>query len=280
MTKVPEKIQRRENGIYESGDSNTTPGLLQEKLLHSTPNFIVHEDDRLYFDYGAVRLGRKPEPEGSSQTKLVCVGFGWLPGWEFAVNEHGLPDIVPCGPPASGSGKRSRTGVLGLLFKLVLLDKPTPKRLPFSKRTALDVKDLPCASLNDWDAAIPFHSKLKALKQARVYLHVFDGGVGHKYKKDGRVVAFRTPDWPVTAVFHRDPEKVLVTREEPTRHVSPRLQGEWVAEELRRWIKDAKLPPAYVDQALKKWLPANLKHDFDGSSGGGLRRFRNALGFQ
>lgn len=276
LTKVPEKVQRRETGLLKSRNTNTA--LLPEELLKITPSFIVHEDDLLYFDYGAVRFGRRPELEGPSQTKLVCVGFGWLPGWEFAVNERGLPDIVPRATRTTDSGEDLKTGVLGLLFKLVFLDKTTSSRLPFSKRKAPNVEDLPCAGADDWTAAVPFHSKLKVLNRAKVYIHVFDGGIGHKYKKDGTIVAFRTPDSPVMAVFHRDPDKLLITREEP-KLVAQRWQGEWVGEELRQWIKDAKLPPAYVDQTLRRWLVAGLEHESLGSSGGGLRRFRNAFGF-
>lgn len=284
QTKVPEKVRRQETRLAKTG---SLPG----ELLSITPKFLLHEDDRLYFDYGAVRLGRKPAPieEATGEVagdgaKLVCVGLGWLPGWQFGVNEAGLPDIVPIAggagagagglvvPPSSAAAAaRSKTGVLGLLFKLAL-PGPTPKRSggglggPFAKKAPVQADDLPRAGPRDWAAAVPFHTKLKVMRQVGVYIHVFDGGVGNKYQRDGTVVPFRTPDWPVKALVHVDPERppVRVPKEKKTPAkgagglqgpaANRRLQGEWVADELQRWIKEAKLPPEYVEETLKKWI--------------------------
>lgn len=272
LTKVPEKTHRQEARLAKAGE-----------LLSITPKFVVHEDDRLYFDYGALRLGRKPELEEAGGAKLVCVGFGWLPGWRFTVNEAGLPDIVPvpahAGKPSSGAeagrgeGQRRPAGVLGLLFKLVLPDsRPTPRRSPFSKKAPVDVNDLPCASPRDWSAVVPFHSKLKVMKQVNIYVHVFDGAVGNKYQKDGTVVPFRTPDWPVKALVHVDPERppVRVPRDKPKPTTTRCLQGEWVSDELQRWTREAKLPPEYVEKTLKKWIDAELEVR---AGGGGLLKF-------
>lgn len=270
LTKVPEKVHRQEARLANTGD-----------LLSITPKLIIHEDDRLYFDYGALRLGRKPALEESGEAKLVCVGFGWLPGWKFTVNEEGLPDIRPVpvrSKPAADTDekraeeKRRATGVLGLLFKLVLDNHPTPKRLPFAKKTPIDVSTLPCASPRDWSAVVPFHSKLKVMKQVNLYIHLFDGAVGNKYLKDGTVVPFRTPDWPVKALVHVDPERspVRVPRDKPKPTATRCLQGEWVSNDLQRWIKEAKLPPEYVEKTVKKWIDAELEARV---AGGGLLKF-------
>lgn len=272
LTKVPEKAHRQETRLANTGE-----------LLSITPKLVMHEDDRLYFDYGALRLGRKPELAESGQAKLVCVGFGWLPGWRFTVNEEGLPDIAPVSArakPASAGADDSRagdkqptsSGVLGLLFKLVLGSHPAPRRSPFAKRTPIDVNDLPCAGPRDWSAVIPFHAKLKVMKQVNIYIHLFDGAVGNKYQRDGTVVPFRTPDWPVKALVHVDPERgpVRVPRDKPKSSTARCLQGEWVSNELQRWIREAKLPPEYVEKTIKKWIDAELDARVEG---GGVLKF-------
>lgn len=276
LTKVPEKIRRLENRLLKTGG-------FPEAFLDLTPKFITHEDDRLYFDYGAARLGRRPVVEGAGEARLVCVGFGWLPGWRFTVTEQGLPDIVPDpGSPSvpktrarSGAGAGEATpaeeqepgGVLGLLFKLVPGADPAPKRSPFAKKTAVDVRDLPCAGPQDWARAVPFHAKSKTLRQVRVYIHVFDGGVGHRYRKDGTVVPFRTPDWPVGACVHVDPERAKLSHEKAKR-ISMHLQGDWVGEALQRWIKEAGLPAGYVEQTLRKWVADDPGVELKVNSGG------------
>lgn len=282
LTKVPEKVRRQENRLLKTGG-------FPEAFLGLTPKFVAHEDDRLYFDYGAARLGRRQDVEGAGEAKLVCVGLGWLPGWEFTITEQGLPDIIPdpghatTFKPRSGEDEKvpveeqeHPSGVLGLLFKLVPESHPTPKRSPFAKKTGtIDVKDLPYAGPQDWARAVPFHAKSKALKQVKVYIHVFDGGAGHKYQKDGTVVPFRTPDWSMNACVHVDPERLKVAREKPKR-MSRHLQGEWVGEELQRWIKEAGLPAAYVEQTLRRWVADDPKVESKVNSGG----FLGFLGFK
>lgn len=313
QTKVPEKVRRQEARLARAG---SLPG---ELLSGITPRFLLHEDDRLYFDYGAVRLGRKPAPiqEATGEVagdgaKLVCVGLGWLPGWQFGVNEAGLPDIVPINIPGGGGGgapktattttttRTAKTGVLGLLFKLELPGPrgPTPSRrgggggglsAAFgAKRPPVEADDLPRAGPRDWAAAVPFHAKLKTLRQVGVHIHVLDGGVGHRYGRDGAVVPFRTPDWTVRALVHVDPERPPVrapkTKTKKSKaasgpegaaggvglQASRRLQGEWVADELQRWIREAKLPPEYVEETLRKWI-ADERESHVGN--GGLLKF-------
>lgn len=259
LTKVPGKAQRQESRLAEKGD-----------LSSITPKFNLHEEDLLYFDYGALRLGRRPELDDTIDAKLTCVGLGWLPGWKFTVNEAGMPDAVPA--PARNKSSTGG-GVLGLLFQLVPEKHASPKRLPFAKKAPIGVNDLPRASPRDWAAVIPFHSKLKTMKPVNVYIHVFDGGVGNLYQKDGAVVPFRTPDWPIKALMHVDPERppVRAPREKPRPQGTIRcLEGEWISNELQRWIKEAKLPPEYVEKVLKRWLDAELEARVQG---GGLLKF-------
>lgn len=264
LTKIPRKNRRREKRWSKKVTSESA--LLVPEVLSISPSFIVHENDVLYFDYGAVKFGRTPQPDGPDGARVVCVGLGWLPDWEFTINSRGLPDIAPTGALCSSSVSSSKykdgrdeSGVLGLLYKLVL-DEP-PRRMGrslFSKKLSLDVKDMSYATPKAWNAAIPFHPKLKVLQRVKLYIHVFDGGVGHKYQKDGRVIPFRTPEWPVKVVVHIDPPRPPIIRGE-LRVSKGKLQGDWVAKELNRWIKDAKLPRPYVDQWLREWVPGNSK---------------------
>lgn len=264
LTKVPNSIQRRERRWSE----NTSHGssLLGTKLLETNPSFIMHENDLLYFDYGAVRLGRKPRLEGPDGARVFCVGLGWLPDWEFTVNARGLADITPTDAYAlssvkSGTGgahDAEEAGVLGLLYKLVLdgATRRTSRSLLLLPQKTVGVQDVAFASHHDWEAAIPFHANLKVLRQVQLYMHVVDGGVGHKYQQDGTVVPFRTPTWPVSAVVHVDAPRRPSIRGE-LRGPAGRLQEEWVARELRRWIKDARLPPLYVEEWLREWVPGD-----------------------
>lgn len=279
LTKVPEKIQRREDHLAKTygSESGTTP----PELLDVAAKLIIHEDEVLYFDYGAVRLGRKPEPEDSRQPTPICVGFGFLPGWTFTMSERGLPDIVPTRLVSNSTGKSSSMdrkatyGVLGLVYKLQLVGQSSTKRSMFRKQTAIDVNDLAYATVQDWEEAIHFHDKHKLPKQAKVYIHLFDGGIGHKYQKDGIKVPFRTPDWPIKTVVHIDPSSgpLLQPKEQP-KIAERRLQGEWVARELKKWVKDVALPQAYVDEILKDWISSESLAKKP--SGGSLKKF---LGF-
>lgn len=284
LTKVPERIQRREDRLAKAHGSDRNKIL--PELLEMAAKLIIHEDEVLYFDYGAVRLGRKPEPEEPSQPTPVCVGLGFLPGWTFTMSERGLPDIVPTTRLVSKSARllpcttdeKADRGVLGLVYKLQLAGQPSTKRSIFQKKTTIDVNDLTFATAKDWDETIHFHDKHKLLKQTKVYIHLFNGGIGHKYQKDGSIVPFRTPDWPVNIVVHIDPSKgpLLHTKDQP-KIVERRLQGEWVAKELQKWAKEVALPKAYVDEVLKGWILADPGTELKGSSGGSFKKF---LGFE
>lgn len=266
LTKVPSRVQRREERWSDRAANNRS--LPAPELLHVKPSFIMHEDDLFYFDYGAVRFGRKPQLDHADDTRVVCVGLGWLPDWEFTINSRGLADIKPADALSLSSTKGSSTddknnrdepGVLGLLYKLALDD--TPRRIGrswFSKKPTVDVQDLSVATPKAWDEAVPFHTNLKVLRQVKIYIHVFDGGLGHKYQKDGGVVPFRTPEWTVNALVHIDPPRLPIIRGE-LRVSTGKLQGEWVAEELNRWIKGSKLSPLYVDQWIREWVPIDPK---------------------
>lgn len=257
LTKVPSAVRRRETRWSET--SADTP-------LPARPSFVMREDDVLYFDYGAVRLGRKPQqpdaPGGEDAARLVCVGLGWLPAWAFTINPRGLADIKPSGDDDKKDDRRG-PGVLGLLYKLVSDDDDGPRRplLSISKTPAVRAEDLSSATPKAWAEAVPFHPNLKVLRPVQVYMHVFDGGVGHKYdQKKGQgtvVVPFRTPAWSVHAVVHVDPPRRPAIRGELRESSGGRLQGEWVAKELNRWIKETKLPPAYVDERLREWVPCD-----------------------
>lgn len=188
LTKVPGAVRRRETRWAET--SADTP-------LPARPSFVMREDDVLYFDYGAVRLGRKPDaPDGEEAARIVCVG--WLPAWAFTINPRGLADIKPEGYDDKKDERRG-PGVLGLLNKLVSDDDGPRRPLLFSKSPAVRAEDLSSADPKAWAEAVPFHLNLKVLRPVQVYMHVFDGGVGHKYcrEKDpgGTVVVtpFRTP---------------------------------------------------------------------------------------
>lgn len=285
LTKVPQKTQRREERLEKSTSADGSR--LPSELLDLPAKLIIHEDEVLYFDYGAVRLGRKPEPEDPDDPKPICVGFGWLPGWCFTMSDRGLPDIVPAQHSGSKAPEGSRNsdemvkggGVLGLLYKLQLKGQQPAKSSLFQKKTVLDVKDLVYASTEDWDTTIHFHDKHKLLKHTGVYIHLFDGGLGHKYQKDGKVVPFRTPGWPSRAVVHIDPARgPQLIRTKETQAVEPKLQGEWVAKELEKWVKDADLPQAYIEEVLKEWILADSGNQLKGpaSSGGSFKKF---LGF-
>ncbi|KAF3763586.1 hypothetical protein M406DRAFT_332054 [Cryphonectria parasitica EP155] len=281
MTKVPEKIRRQERDlseVYSIEGSGYPEGMFQVK-----PKFIAHESGLFYFDYGAVRLGRRPNLEDAgSGNNMVCVGLGWLPGWQFTVSERGLPDTVPVPnhPGRTGTAEKdaSEEGVLGLVYQLVSPNQPTYGRSPFSKRKIPDIDTLSYATGKDWAAAVPFHPNLKVLKQVRIYLHVFDGEIGHRYQKDGSVVLFRTPSRPVKAVVHVDPEKLLAMREEP-KLAKRQLQGEWAVKELEKWTKEAGLPREYVEKVMGEYIPLGVKPapNIKGRSEGGLLKF---LGFK
>lgn len=287
LTKVPSKVERREKRW--SDRTTTSSSMLAPELLDVKPSFIMHEDDLLYFDYGAVRFGRKPQLDNSDDAKVVCVGLGWLPDWEFTINTRGLADIKPTDALSSSSSRsssgddkndRDEPGVLGLLYKLGLDDTPRrTSRSLFSKKPTVNVGDLTVATTKAWDEAIPFHTNLKVLLQVKVYIHVFDGGLGHKFQKDGRVVPFRTPEWTVNALVHIDPPRLPIIRGE-LRVSSGKLQGEWVARELNRWIKDARLPPLYVDQWIREWVPSDPKTEvivYKKNDKDGVRKF---MGFR
>lgn len=269
FTKVPSRVHRRETRWAEKTTQHGSSYTLPRELLDVRPSFIIHGDDVLYFDYGAVRFGRKPQPECPDDTRIVCVGLGWLPDWEFTINPRGLADIKPSDAPSLSSQSsssdddkdgQSEAGVLGLLYKLVLDDDPPRRtgRFLFSRKPTIRVKDLSSATPKAWDKAVPFHTNLKVLRQVKVYIHVFDGGLGHKYQKEGGIVPFRTPGWSVNAVVHIDPPRLPMIRGE-LRVSNEKLQGEWVAKELNRWIKEAKLPPLYVDRRLREWVPCDPK---------------------
>ncbi|KAJ4387838.1 hypothetical protein N0V93_008441 [Gnomoniopsis smithogilvyi] len=282
LTKVPANLRRREARLAETHGSNSSSTFPPE-LLDFDAKLIIHEDEVLYFDYGAVRLGRKPEPEEPSQPTPICVGFGFLPDWSFTMSERGLPDIAPTRLVSksarleSDSGEKASHSVLGLVYKLQLAGQPPTKRSIFQKKTPIDVRELQYATSKDWDAIIHFHDKHKVLKQTKAYIHLFDGGIGHKYQKDGTIVPFRTPDWPVKMVIHIDPPKVPTRKAKEQPHaVERRLQGEWVARELKKWAKDVALPKAYVDEVLKDWILADPGTELK-TSGGGLKKF---LGFE
>lgn len=298
LTKVPEKIQKRENRITESASANFDDLVLaQELLLKIRPTFLVHEDESFYFDYGAVMLGRNPQPDGPGEAKMICVGLGWLPGWEFTVTDRGLPDIVPTTTTSTTTSSSSlsrikssktnrypQTGVVGLLYKLVLDENDHGLLSRFSKKTTLDGgRDIPYAGPQDWNEAVPFHSTLKVMRRVKLYIHVFDGGVGHRCQKDGRVVPFRTPARPVHAVVHVDPPKPPVRGVKPQVVVAAAadgtLQGEWVAKKLNWWVKDAKLPQAYVDESLREWVSGGTKSEVKvyKKGRGGIRKF---MGFK
>lgn len=259
LSKVPNKIRRREKRWSESATHDSTTLRLQ--LLDVSPSFIIHEDDLLYFDYGAVKFGRKPQLDGLHGVKVVCVGMGWLPDWEFTINPCGLPSIAPADAlfaaslsDAKDSTDGSEPGVLGFLYKLVIDDTSRwTRRSLFSKKTNVAAKDILCATQESWNAAVPFHSNLKVLQQVELYIHVLDGKIGHKYQKEGGVIPFRTPEWPVKAVVHVDPPRQPIIQGE-LRVDHGKLQGEWVAKDLNKWIKDVKLPSPYVDQWLREWI--------------------------
>lgn len=283
LSKVPANVQRREAKIATTHGSDSS--IIPPELLSVAAKVIIHEDEVLYFDYGAVRLGRKPEPEDPSQPTPVCVGLGFLPGWTFTMSERGLPDIVPTRLVSKAArldpeaDEKANHSVLGLVYKLQLAGQPPIKRSMFQRKTTIDVNDLTYATAKDWDAIIHFHDKHKLLKQANVYIHLFDGGIGHKYQKDGTIMPFRTPDWPIKMVVHIDPSRkpvVLRTKEQP-KVAERRLQGEWVARELKRWARDVGLPQAYVDEVLQDWILADPGTELKGRSRGGLKRF---LGFE
>lgn len=270
MSKVPRGTQRREERLSAA------------ELLELPAKLIIHEDEVLYFDYGAVRLGLKPEPEDPKDPKPICVGLGWLPGWTFTMSERGLPDVVRHGQqPSSTSREKSsgtddgseEAGVLGLLYKMQIPGQPSMNRSLFQKKTTVDVKDLVFASAKDWDATIHFHDKHKLLKQTTVFLHLFDGAVGHKYQKDGAVVPFRTPGWLARVAVHIDPLREVLIRTKETQAAERRLQGQWVAKELEKWVKDANIPQAYVDDVLKEWIVADSGNQLKGHSGSSFRRF-------
>lgn len=283
LTKVPGNVRRREVRLAEAHSSTNSNGFLPE-LLDLDPKLIIHEDEVLYFDYGAVRLGRKPEPDDPTQPTPICVGFGFLPDWSFTMSERGLPDIAPTRLVSksarleSDEGEKANHSVLGLVYKLQLAGQPPTKRSMFQKKMPIDVKDLKYATSKDWDAIIHFHDKHKVLKQTKAYIHLFDGGIGHKYQKDGTVVPFRTPEWPVKMVIHIDPPRVPSRRakEQRLKGVERRLQGEWVATELKKWAKDVTLPKAYVDEVLQDWILADPGTEIK-TSGGGFKKF---LGFE
>ncbi|CAN8105189.1 unnamed protein product [Discula destructiva] len=204
------------------------------------------------------------------------------------MSERGLPDIVPAQPSPPVSTKKkvdveetghASPGVLGLVYKLQLAGQPsTGSRSLFQKKTTVDVKDLPYAKSMDWDTAIHFHDKHKLLKQTNVYLHLFDGALGHKYQTDGNMLPFRTPDWPVRVVTHIDPSRgpLVSTKKTPALPVERRLQGNWVARELEKWVKDAGLPQAYAEQVLQQWILADSGNQLPAESSGGFKKF---LGF-
>lgn len=286
LTKVPQRTQRREErlGISDHPEGSRLPS----ELLDFPAKLIIHEDEILYFDYGAVRLGRKPEPEDPDDPRPMCIGLGWLPGWSFTMSDRGLPDIVPerqavssskASQNSGGSEEGGRGGVLGLVYKLQLKGQQQAGGFSlFQKKTVLDVKDLVYAKTEDWDSTIHFHEKHKLLKQTGVFIHLFDGGLGHKYLQDGRVVPFRTPGWLAQAAVHIDPGKgPQLIRTKMTQAVEPRLQGQWVAKELEKWVKDADLPQAYVEDVLQEWISADSGNQLKApDSGGSLKRF---LGF-
>lgn len=287
LTKVPQKVQRREDRLAETGgsDGGTDGGTLQSKLLDSPAKLILHEDEVLYFDYGAVRLGRKPELEDldPKAPRPVCVGFGWLPGWDFTMSERGVPDIIPASqsrpanpPVEADEADETGPGVLGLLYKLQLEGQPSTSRSLFQKKAAVDVKDLAYAKVEDWDTAVDFHGQHKVLKLTDVYLHLFDGAVGHKYQKDGHVVPFRTPGWPIRVVIHVDPPRAQLLRNKKPKVAERRPQGDWVARELEQWVKDAILPQAYVDKVLDPWIRTDSGNQLKHVPDGGFKRF---LGF-
>lgn len=282
LTKVPRTVQRREDKLGTS--SNLDGSRLPSELLDLPARFIMHEDEVLYFDYGTVRLGRKPELEAPNDPVLVCVGLGWLPGWTFTMSERGLPDIVSAqsSPKAhkqsSDADKKATSGVLGLLYKLQLEGQAPPKVSLFHKQAALDVKDLVYASAKDWDTAVHFHDKHKLLKQTEVYIHLFDGGLGHKYQKDGNVVPFRTPGWPVRTVVHIDPSQGHLIHTKDKKAVQRHLQGDWVAKELEQWVKDASLPQVYVEEVLRDWILSDPGIQLKKPPGAGFG-FKRFLGF-
>lgn len=283
LTKVPSRVHRRETRWAEKTTQLNSHYTLPRELLDIRPSFIIHQDDVLYFDYGAVRFGRKPQPDCPEDARIVCVGLGWLPDWEFTINPCGLADIKPSGAPSSSSQTSSRdddkdgqseSGVLGLLYKLVWDDDP-PRRFLSSRKPTISVKDLSSATPKAWDEAVPFHTNLKVLRQVKVYIHVFDGGLGHQYQKEGGVIPFRTPGWSVNAVVHIDPPRLPAIRGE-LRVSSGKLQGEWMAKELNRWIKEARLPPLYVDRRLREWVPCDPKAEaivYKKEDRVGLRKF-------
>lgn len=284
LTKVPQKIQRREDQLVGAGTGSDGGSAFSAGLCNVPAKLIMHEDEALYFDYGAVRLGRNPKLEDPSAAKPVCVGLGWLPGWAFTMSERGLPDIVPAShpPPATADHAldehvREDTGVLGLLYKLQLQGQPASNRSLFQKKTAVDFQDLVYARATDWDATIHFHENHKLVKQTEVYIHLVDGGLGHRHQKDGNVMPFRTPGWPVRAVVHVDPSREQLIRTKETKVAERCIQGDWVAKELVKWVKDAGLPQAYVEDALQEWLVADpgtgIKRPLNGRT---LKKF---LGF-
>lgn len=281
LTKVPGNLQRREARLAETSGSNSSG--FPPELLEFDAKLIMHEDEVLYFDYGAVRLGRKPEPEDPSQPTPICIGFGFLPGWTFTMSERGLPDIVhtrlltKTARLEPDSDEKANHSVLGLVYKMQFAGQPPLKRSLFQKKTPIDVKDLKHATAQDWDAIIHFHDKHKLMKQTKVYIHLFDGAIGHKYQRDGAIVPFRTPDWPVKTFIHIDPPRgpSRGTKEKP-KAVERRLQGEWVARELSKWAKEVALPKAYVDEVLQEWILADPGIETK-TPGRGFKKF---LGFE
>lgn len=275
---MPEKIQRRESSLQHIQTSEKPE--FPAEIPSTTPQFVAHEDNVYYFDYGAVRFGPKPVLEDPDQGSIICVGFGWLPGWEFTINEQGLPNIVPI--PARLLGKldtaeEARIGVLGLLYQLLKPGQSLPKRSKFLKTKTPDVVEVVSTSVQDWTEAVPFHATLKVPKPVRIYIHLCDGGIGHKYQRDGKVVPFRTPDWPVKAVVHVDPEKPRVTKEKPKLAVK-QLQGGWVSRELGEWTKEVRLPREYVDEILEDYISTDVKPVVTVTSK--TRRIRKFLGFR
>lgn len=271
LTKVPARVRHREAAARD--EYPREPATLKKAF---PAKFVLHQREYLYFDYGAVRFGRKPWTEVPDLGKIVCVGYGWLPNACFVIDEDGKPDLVtptnaeryqcPYNPHlAKARGTPfNAMGCLGLLYKLDTTQ--TPRSVGdryYGMVHSTSHPKVKCANQAMWDKAVHFSPFVKLSQKAWVYIHVFDGGVGHLLLDHGGTIRFRNPEWPVKAVIHVNPTTRLRDRSFMLTPVGQtHIQGKWMVSALLQWIKDAKLPPEYVKAVLMRWIPPGARIKF------------------